>query len=88
MYSIKAPQVKLNVNGYMYNYTCPAACCVIAMHSVRMACQQLCNFIENSSISIVASDIPLPIIVPVSTSTSVKLEYSRIVLFKVTDRVA
>lgn len=36
MYSIKAPQVKLNVNGYMYNYTCPAACCVIAMHSVRM----------------------------------------------------
>lgn len=82
MYLIKAPQVKLNENGYIY-YTCPAALyCIIAMHGINGSCQNPLDFIENSSMSIVASDIPLTTVVHGPASASVKFEYSRIVLFK------
>lgn len=78
MYLIKAPQVNLNENGYIY-YTCPAALyCIIAMHSINGSCQNLLDFIED----FVASDIPLTTVVHGPASASVKFEYSRIVLFK------
>lgn len=82
MYLIKAPQVNLNENGYIY-YTCPAALyCIIAMHSINGSCQNRLDFIEDSSMSFVASDIPLTTVVHGPASASVKFEYSRIVLFK------
>lgn len=82
MYLIKAPQVKLNENGYIY-YTRPAALyCIIAMHGINGSRQNPLDFIENSSMSIVASDITLTTVVHGPASASVKFEYSRIVLFK------